>query len=239
MATKSNILAGIKKGSTIALGYIPIAITFGILAKTNGISEKIAILMSVMVFAGASQFVAINLLKLGTGLWEIVITTFIVNLRHFLMSASVAEKIKNKVPPKWIPLLSFGITDETFSFISLTDKENLSTGYILGINTIAYSAWVGGTAVGVYLGKGLPTIIQNSMGIALYAMFIGLLIPSIKRSKEIAIVSLLAIIVSSSLHWGPSVLAQIPQGWKIIIITIIASALGAYLFPEEEGDLIG
>ena len=238
MKNKSNLLSGIKRGSTIALGYIPIAITFGLLSKANGISAKITILMSAMVFAGASQFVAINLLKIGTGIWEIIFTTFIVNLRHFLMSASLAEKIKDKVPQHWIPLISFGITDETFSFISLSNKENLSTEYILGINTIAYLAWVGGTAIGVYLGKGLPSIIQNSMGIALYAMFIGLLVPSLKRSKEIAIVALLAIIINSLLYYGPSLIADISTGWKIISVTILASTIGAYLFPKE-GEQLG
>lgn len=232
MATKSTIKTGIKKGSTIALGYIPIAITFGLLAKSTGIPAEMAILMSALVFAGASQFVAINLLQLHTGAWEIVLTTFIVNLRHLLMSASLSTKIKDKVPQAWIPLLSFGITDETFSFLSLTEQEKLSTGYILGINAIAYSAWVGGTALGVYLGQGLPTIIKNSMGIALYAMFIGLLIPSIKKSNSIALVSLIAVLISSLLHWGPSFLQQISRGWKIIIVTILASAIGAYLFPE-------
>ena len=232
MNTTTTIKTGFKKGSTIALGYIPIAITFGLLAKSTGIPAEITILMSALVFAGASQFVAVNLLQLHTGAWEIVLTTFIVNLRHLLMSASLSAKIKNKIPQTWIPLLSFGITDETFSFLSLTDKEKLNTGYILGINAIAYFAWVGGTALGVYLGQGLPAIIKNSMGIALYAMFIGLLIPSIKKSNPVAIVSLIAVFISAVLNWGPNFLQQISRGWKIIIVTILASAIGAYLFPE-------
>ena len=230
--TTSTIKTGFKKGSTIALGYIPIAITFGLLAKSTGVSAEMAILMSALVFAGASQFVAINLLQLNTGAWEIVLTTFIVNLRHLLMSASLSTKIKDKIPQTWIPLLSFGITDETFSFLSLTDQKQLNSGYIFGINTIAYSAWVGGTALGVYLGQGLPTIIKNSMGIALYAMFIGLLIPSLKKSKPVTLVSIIAISISILLNWGPSFLQQISRGWKIIIVTILASAIGAYLFPE-------
>lgn len=237
MSTSRNIKLGIKKGSTIALGYIPIAITFGLLAKNIGLSAEITILMSAVVFAGASQFVAVNLLQVGTGPWQIILTTFIVNLRHLLMSASLAERIKEKIPKSWIPLLSFGITDETFSFASLTPQAQLNKGYILGINSIAYLAWVGGTALGVYLGQGLPTIIKNSMGIALYAMFIGLLVPSLKKSKSITIVSLIAIFISSILNWGPNFLQNISRGWKIIIVTILASALGAYFFPEVGEEL--
>lgn len=233
MKIMDDFLSGIKKGSPIAFGYIPIAITFGLIANSYQIPKYISIMMSTFVFAGASQFVAINLLHSNISCWEIIITTFIVNLRHFLMTASVAQHIKNKVTKKWRPLLAFGITDETFSFISLTSKEKLNSGFILGINLIAYLAWVIGTIMGIYLGKGLPEIIQTSMGIALYVMFIGLLVPNIKKSRPVLIVSLMTMAISSFLYWGPLIITSISQGWKIIIITILASGIGAILFPEE------
>jgi 4-azaleucine resistance transporter AzlC len=235
MKFTQNFLSGSKKGLAIALGYIPIAITFGLIANSSNIPGHITIMMSLLVFAGASQFIAVNLLKLGTGAWGIIITTFIVNLRHFLMSASISQRIKHKVPKKWMPLLAFGITDETFSFISLSPKEKLNTGFILGINTIAYSAWVLGTIAGIYLGKGLPEIMQDSMGIALYAMFIGLLLPNIKKHRIILIISLLTVGVSSFLYWNS--LISIPKSWQIIITTILASIIGAVLFPEEVDEI--
>lgn len=227
-----NFYTGIKKGTVIALGYIPIAITFGLIASSYRIPKHISIMMSSFVFAGASQFIAINLLNLGIGYWEIIITTFVVNLRHFLMSASISQKIKKNIPKKWMSLISFGITDETFSIISLNNKEDLTSGFILGVNITAYMGWVSGTFIGVFMGKVLPDIIQKSMGIALYAMFIGLLVPSIKRSRPIFIVSLITFIISSFLHWGPLFLSSISKGWKIILITIIASTIGTLLYPE-------
>lgn len=233
MKFRMNFFSGVKKGTTIALGYIPIAITFGLIASSQQIPKYISIMMSACVFAGASQFVAINLLKLNTSYWGIIITTFIINLRHFLMTASISQRIKNKVSKKWLPFLAFGITDETFSFISLSPKEKLNSGFIFGINIIAYLAWVFGTMLGVYLGKELPEVIQTSMGIALYAMFIGLLVPNMKKSRPILFISLIAMGISAFFHWGPTILASISKGWKIIIITILASATGAFLFPEE------
>ncbi|MCK8823805.1 AzlC family ABC transporter permease [Fuchsiella alkaliacetigena] len=233
MEFRKDFLSGLKKGSSIALGYLPIAITFGLIANSKGVPNQISILMSLLVFAGASQFIAINLLSLSTAYWQIVVTTFIVNLRHLLMTASIAQKIKNKVPKKWLPLLAFGITDETFSLISLSPKTSLSTAFILGVNIIAYTAWITGTAIGVYIGSSLPKIIQASMGIALYAMFIGLLLPSLKESRQVLIISALAIAISSLLYWGTSSLATISQGWQIIITTVLASTIGALIFTEE------
>lgn len=233
MKFKANMMAGAKKGLPIALGYIPIAITFGLIASSYEIPKYISIMMSSFVFAGASQFVAINLLNSNTGIWEIIITTFMVNLRHFLMTASVSQLIKNKVSKKLIPILAFGITDETFSLISLTSEEKLTSGYILGINVVAYLAWLSGTIAGVYLGKSLPQILQTSMGIALYSMFTGLLIPKMKESNPVLIISLIAMTISGFFYWGPSFITSISQGWKIIITTIMASGIGVILFPEE------
>ncbi|RKD30016.1 AzlC family ABC transporter permease [Thermohalobacter berrensis] len=234
MKFTNSFISGMKRGLPIALGYVPIAITFGLIAKSQGVPNYISIMMSALVFAGASQFVAINLLALGTGYLQIVVTTFIVNLRHFLMTASISQRIKGTVSQKWMPVLAFGITDETFSFISLSPSEKLSSGFIFGINTIAYIAWVSGTALGTFLGKSLPEILQTSMGISLYVMFIGLLVPSFKKSRSIVIISLLSAGISSLLYWGPSVLTSIPKGWKIIITTVLASAIGVLIFPEEK-----
>lgn len=222
---------GIKKGLPIAFGYIPIALTFGMLAKINEIPTYISLLMSGLVFAGASQFVALNLLAINTNYWQIVVTIFIINFRHFLMSASLARGLAEK-STRLTPLISFSITDETFSLISLNLQENKNPFFLLGINTSAYLGWVSGTFIGSIIGKGLPDIIQTSMGIALYAMFIGLLIPSIKKSKEILYISIISLGISSLLYWGPSILKSISEGWKIILTTILVCLIGALIFPE-------
>lgn len=222
---------GVKAGIPIAVGYIPIAIAFGLLAKAAGIPNHISVLMSFFIFAGASQFVGVNLLLLGALHWEIVMTTFILNLRHFLMSASLSQRVQPGTSKKWLSFISFGITDETFSVASLRKEQHLTPKFILGLNLIAFGAWNVGTWAGVFLATGLPESLKASMGIALYAMFIGLLIPTLRKSPPVLVISLLAVAIHSILHWMP-LFAGISTGWSIIISTIIAAAAGALLYPK-------
>ena len=225
----SEFYSGLRKGFPIALGYLPIAIAFGLLAKIVGLSIQSSILMSAVVFAGASQFIALNLLLAETNHWQIIFTVLIINLRHFLMSAFISQRI-NKKSRKLLPLLAFGITDETFSLISLNLHTNNNLSFVLGINLSAYIGWVAGTVIGVAVGKGLPVIVQTSMGIALYVMFIGLLIPGIKKSKEKLAVSLIAVGINSYLYWGPALISSLNKGWKIMITVVITCTLGSLIF---------
>ena len=162
---------------------------------------------------------------------QIVLTTFILNLRHFLMSASLSQKFRENIPSSWLVFLSFGITDETFSVASLKQKEGLGPGYMLGLNLISYFAWISGTAVGHVMGASLPQLIKSSMGIALYAMFIGLLVPGIRESRPGIFVAILAILISSILYLLSNHIS-ISEGWSIILVTIISSLIGALIYPE-------
>ncbi|MFW5786916.1 MAG: AzlC family ABC transporter permease [Halanaerobiales bacterium] len=224
---------GIKAAIPIAIGYIPIALTFGLLAKSNEISFYITTLMSLLVFAGASQFVAVNLLALGTGTGEIILTTFILNFRHFLMSASLSQKMAENIDKKLLSLLAFGITDETFSIASLK-KNELKPAFMLGLNLLSYLAWVVGTAAGHRGGAVLPDSLQSSMGIALYAMFIGLLVPSLKESSSETIVALITVIVSLIFYFLSKYIS-LSEGWRIIIVTIISAFIGALIYSDKGG----
>ena len=224
---------GLKAGIPIAVGYLPIAITFGLMTKAAEIPSYVGILMSLVLYAGASQFVGINLLVLGAASWEIVLTTFILNLRHFLMSASLSQSLKPESNKALLPLVSFGITDETFTVASLNSKDKLDVHYLLGLNIIAFSAWNIGTWCGLFLASGLPQSLKDSMGIALYAMFIGLLIPSAAKSKPVLVIALMAAATHALIKWLP-IFDALSAGWSIIISTIIAAAVGAYLYPQEE-----
>lgn len=224
---------GLKAGIPIAVGYLPIAIAFGLMSKAAGIPNYVGILMSLIVFAGASQFVGVNLLALGAASWEIVLTTFILNLRHFLMSASLSQSLKDGSKKTLLPLISFGVTDETFTVASLNSKNKLDVKYLLGLNLIGYSAWNVGTWCGLFLASGLPQSIKDSMGIALYAMFVGLLVPSAAKSKSVLVISLIAAAVNMLIKWLP-ITKSLSTGWAIIISTIVAAAIGSVLYPEEE-----
>jgi len=230
---KENFLRGVKAALPIAVGYIPIAIAFGLLSKSVGIPSYISFLMSFLIYAGASQFIGINLIALGARWWEIVITTFILNLRHFLMTATLSQKLEKQASIKWRMLLSFGITDETFSVTSFQNQESLSRYFSLGLNTVAFASWNVGTWLGLFCASGLPDTLKSSMGIALYAMFIGLLIPQVKKSKSAIMVSLLAIIINCLSNWLP-LGGAVSAGWGIIIATVTSAAIGAKLFAMEE-----
>lgn len=226
-----KILDGLKAGIPIAVGYIPIAIAFGLVAKSAGIPNYVSVMMSLLIFAGASQFVGVNLMTLGTASWVIVMTTFILNLRHFLMTASISRRIETGTSKGLMALLAGGITDETFTVASLRREGQLSPAFILSLNFISFAAWNAGTWVGLFLASGLPESIKNSMGIALYAMFIGLLVPSMKKSRPVLVIALMAVAIHALLQWLP-LFRGLSLGWAIIISTIMAAAVGAILFPE-------
>lgn len=232
MKKNSAFKKGLKAGIPIAFGYLPVAITFGLMTKGAGIPSYVGILMSLFIYAGASQFVGINLLVLGAASWEIVLTTLILNLRHFLMSASLSQSLKPESNKALLPLVSFGITDETFTVASVNLKDKLDINYLLGLNIIAFSAWNFGTWCGLFLASGLPQSLKASMGIALYAMFIGLLVPSAAKSKPVLIISLMSVATHALIQWLP-IFNSLSAGWSIIISTIIAAAIGAYLYPQE------
>lgn len=211
--------AGLQAGVSIALGYFPVALTFGLLSKTTDLTFLEAILMSIIVYAGASQYMSLNLIALGTSVVSIILTTFIVNIRHFLMSASLNEKSENEhVLLKM--LYAFGITDETFS-VAGTKEGTVTSGYMFGLNGIAYASWVFFTGVGYVIGSSLPKTLQESMAIALYAMFIGLLVPSMKKSVKVIYLAVLAALF----HTFLAMTELLETGWAIVAATLLSSVI--------------
>jgi len=227
---KNGFKDGINDGIPIFIGYITVAIAFGILSKNIGITMTDSILFSVLVFAGASQFIALNLLLLGAGIGEIVLTTLLVNFRHFLMSASLTTRM-TKDMKRWSPLIAFGITDEVFSVASFK-KGTLTNKYLLSLELSAYSAWVSGTILGYLVGGILPDIVKGSMGVALYAMFAAILIPEVKKSGKAVILAGLSGIINTFCRY----LFVLPQGWSIVISIVVVSFLGLFLFEKERAE---
>ncbi|WP_042356529.1 AzlC family ABC transporter permease [Bacillus rubiinfantis] len=215
----SQFRKGLQAGLSIGIGYFPIALTFGLLAKTSGLTIMETILMSMIVFAGASQYISLSLIAYGTGVLEIIFTTFIVNIRHFLMSTTLNQKVEeDQLIHKLI--YSFGITDETFS-VAATKKGSVTSGYMFGLTLISYSSWVVFSGVGHLIGASLPQTLQESMGVALYAMFIGLLVPSMKASVKVVFLALLGAVFNSIL----TINEILAQGWAIVTATLLSSVL--------------
>ncbi|GAA0182242.1 AzlC family ABC transporter permease [Clostridium sediminicola] len=220
---------GIKRGIPIVMGYLPVALAFGILSKTVGISMFQSFLFSLFVFAGASQFMALNLIAIGAGIGEIVLATLLVNFRHFIMSASLVTKISKDLK-KYFPIIAFCNTDEVFSVLSF-EKNELTKGFILGIQFSAYSSWVLGTLAGYILGGIMPEILSMSMGISLYALFIAILVPEVRKSYKVGILALLSGGINSLLNF----INILPGGWNIIIAILVSSTIGMIIFDKEGG----
>jgi len=223
-----DFILGVKASIPLVIGYLPIALAFGILSKTTGISIIDSFLFSALVFAGASQFMALNLILIGAGFGEIILTTLLVNFRHFLMSASLAVKIEGNMK-RWIPFIAFGVTDESFSVLSFREGK-LTKEFTLGLQLSAYLSWVLGTVIGYLAGGILPEIIIDGMGIALYAMFTAILVPELKKSSKVLFLALLSGGVNTLLNY----LNLLPKGWNMIVSIILVSFLGSYIYEEKE-----
>ena len=224
---------GVKAGIPIAVGYLPIAVTFGMLAESAGLSPWIAITLSLFVYAGASQFVGVNMLAAGAAPAAIVLTAFILNFRHFLMSSSLAQKINPSLSGRIKALIAFGVTDETFAVASMRESVRpLGAPYLLGLNLIAYAAWNAGTWAGLLLSSGLPELIRNSMGISLYVMFLALLVPGLRKSRPALRVAGLAAMFQCLFAYMP-LFAPLPGSWRVILSTVLAAGAGAWLGEEE------
>src|SRR5690554_1909622 len=179
---KKSIRQGMVAGSPLILGYFPIAMAFGLLAKNTGLTIMDTSATSMLVYAGASQFMFLDLVRAGVSTGSIILATFLLNLRHMMMSASLSVNLKTDTSG-FLPIIGFGITDETFSVLSF-NKDKLSLAFILTVNLIAYLSWIGGTAVGYLVGEVIPKALQDSLGLGLYAMFAALLFPSFKVNKD-------------------------------------------------------
>lgn len=227
-----EFLRGVNQGLPITLGYIPVAFTFGLMAVNGGIPVWTAILISLTNLTSAGQFAGASLLIANGSLFEIALATFIINIRYMLMSLSLSQKVSTKMPMLKRCIMAFGITDEIFTVASL-EKGEVTFAYMIGLIVCPYFGWALGTALGAMITSMLPKTLQSSMGIALYAMFIALIIPSAKKSKAALAVVISAVSISSVFKFLPF-MKLVSGGWSIIITTIMAATIGAVIFPRED-----
>jgi 4-azaleucine resistance transporter AzlC len=212
------VLTGVKEGIPIFVGYFPVAIAFGLLAKSAALSFGEAGLFSALVFAGAAQFIAVTLYASGVGFGSIIVTTFLINSRHLLLSAAVAARLHGT--RRFFPLAAFGVTDETFA-IATTRPETYGTPYLMGLNTTAWLGWLSGTLAGFLAGGFMPSKLQAAMGILLYVMFLGILMPEVRKDLRVLAVAGL----SGVIHWALRATGWLPDGWALVGAIIVSVAL--------------
>ena len=220
---------GFKKGIPIALGYLPVSFCFGFIGASGGLPVWVVVLISMTNLTRSGQLAGTNLMLHGGTLLEITLNTFIINLRYMLMSLSLSQKIEKGTSLLHRLIFSFGITDETFALAS-TKPNSLSASYMYGLITCPFFGWSLGTLIGACTSNILPDSVKGAMGIALYAMFIAIIIPPAKKSRPVLYIVLFSITITCIFRYIP-LFNFISYGFSIIIATIISAALGAFLFP--------
>jgi 4-azaleucine resistance transporter AzlC len=225
---KHHFFQGIKSGGPIAIGYMPIAIAFGALALKSNMTVSETVAMSVFVFAGASQFMAASMLLTGAGAAQIILATFFVNLRHLIMSMAVSDKLKGASKLQKTGL-AFGITDETFALITLQggiEENPISPVYTAGVMIEAYLSWVTGTTIGALGAQVIPPSVSSGMTVGLYALFIGLLVPHMRKSIKISIIAIASMLLNSLFN------SVLDPGWAIVLATVLAAILGVFILKK-------
>lgn len=206
-------------GIAILFGYFFIAVAFGAGGRAVGLPAAATAGFSVFVFAGASQFMAVSLIAQGAGAVAVTLATLVLNLRHIVMSLALRDRIRGARVPRAV--LAFGITDEVFAAAASQPGEIRDT-HLLLTELLAYSGWVGGTVVGYLIGGILPPSLERAMGIALYAMFVALIVPALRSSPA----CLAPMLAAGILNWGLQALG-VPVGIALLVSIPVTAALFA------------
>lgn len=223
---------GLKDSIPIALGYLSVSFAYGIMAAGGGLDVASIVMISMTNLTSAGQLAGTELIiEAGTYL-QIAITTLVINIRYMLMSMSLSQRVEPSMSTPQRMLVSFGITDEIFA-VAYQRKKTPNTVYMLGLILLPYIGWALGTLLGAEAGYILPASFQSALGIAIYGMFIAIVIPQCKRERSCLLVAGVAAGLACCLKYIPA-LSKIPSGWAIIICTLGSGTLGALLFPVED-----
>lgn len=228
---KGWVLRGLRDGFPICMGYFAVAFALGIEARRVGLSAFQSFLMSTGMVASAGEFAALMLIESHAGVIEMISTCIIVNLRYFLMSCSLSQKLKSSLPSIHRFGVAYCITDEIFGLSSAVPGY-LEPFYSYAITFISVAGWSGGTVMGVLVGNILPASAVNALSVSLYGMFLAIIIPPAKENRFIG--GLVA--VSMAVSWVFSILPLtmgISSGFKVIILTILLAGAAAVIKPID------
>lgn len=235
MLSNYTFVRGMRDGIPICLGYFAVSFALGIAGRGVGMNAVQAFVMSLTMVASAGQFAAINLIGAGAGIIEMITTTIVVNLRYLLMSCSLTQKLspETKLLPRLA--LSYCMTDEIFG-LSISVDGFLRPVYTYGITMISVSGWCLGTVLGVVAGNILPALVTNALGVAMYGMFLAIIIPPAKENHFLGALVAVSMAASGLFSILPY-LKAISSGFRVIILTILIAGIAAVIHPiEEPGD---
>ncbi len=225
---------GLKDGLPIALGYLAVSFSLGIAAKNAGMTAWQTTLMSLTNNTSAGEFAALSVIGAGAPYLEMAVTQLIINLRYLLMSAALSQKLDPGLPLIHRLLVGFEVTDEVFG-VSIAVDGRLNPYYTYGMMCMAIPGWALGSCLGVVMGNALPARIVSALSLALYAMFLAIIVPPARKSRVLAGVILVAMAASLACSVLP-VLRGISSGMRIIILTVVIAGAAAYFFPIKEDE---
>ena len=229
---KEDFCRGLIDGIPICLGYLSVAFAFGIFAVESGLTVMEALLISMTCVTSAGQLAAVPIIASAGGVLELAISQLVINMRYALMSISLSQKLDAQVSLADRFAIAFINTDEVFAVAS-SQKGSISKWYMYGLMLTPWLGWSSGTLIGGVAGNVLPAIVASSLGVAIYGMFIAIVVPEAKKSRPTAVCVAIAVALSCVFYYVPG-LNAIPGGFTIIICAVAASAIMAVLAPIEQ-----
>lgn len=220
---------GIRDSIPICLGYLSVSFAFGIFAFSSGLSVLEALLISMTNVTSAGQLAGVPIITLGGTFLELAVTELVINLRYALMSVSLSQKFDGTVKMLDRFIIAFVNTDEVFAVASGKEGK-VGKSYLFGLIVLPYLGWSTGTLIGAAAGNIFPAVVISSLGVALYGMFVAIVVPKAKRETNVLKCVSVAVALSCAFYFIPA-LNSIPQGFVIIICAVFASALFAVLAP--------
>ncbi|MDE6539514.1 MAG: AzlC family ABC transporter permease [Ruminococcus sp.] len=227
---KSDFLRGMSHGIPISLGYLSVSFGFGIKAVSAGLSVLASSLISATNLTSAGQVAGVDIIAVGGTIIEMILVQLTINIRYSLMALSLSQKLDGKFTFLHRLIASYGITDEIFAVCS-AQKQKLTPAYMYGMILISAVGWVTGTALGATAGQLLPESISNALGIVLYGMFMAVIIPPARKKHSVFIVVLVSALISVLFKY---LVTAVSSGFAVIISAVVASIIGAILFPVGE-----
>ena len=230
---KMNYKYGLKRGIPIALGYLSVSFGFGITAVGQKLTPMQAILISLTNVTSAGQVAGVSIIAAAGTLIEMVIAQFIINLRYSLMGIALSQHTSKNFSILHRFLASFAITDEIF-VMAASEKNKITPSYMYGLMTLPIIGWTLGTALGAFSGKLLPFEIRAALGLAIYAMFVAIIVPPARENRAVMYAVIIASLLSCIHYYISFLKNNISGGFAVIICAVVSSSVMAKLCPVEE-----
>ena len=232
MSKKQWFLKGAKAGIPISLGYFAVSIALGIAAKRAGIAPLQAAITSLLINASAGEYAGFTLIAAGATYLEVIFMEAVANARYLLMSTALSQRLEPNTGLFKRLLLGFTVTDEIFG-VSIGLDGYVSPYFTYGAFVVATAGWTSGTLLGALLGEILPASVVTALGVGLFGMFVSIFIPEAKKNKIVAALVIISFAMSFAFSRLP-IISAIPEGIRIILITVVISVGAALLFPIKD-----